>query len=63
MNKSFYDIVVPYQRLQMGKEGRLRAVICSDTVSAYVVSLCVRLFRNSFPTPMGNVECWKAVEE
>lgn len=41
MNKSFYDIVVPYQRLQMGREGRQRTVIYSDIVTAYIVSVCV----------------------
>lgn len=41
VNKSFYDIVVPYQRLQMGREGRQRTVIYSDIVTAYIVSVCV----------------------
>lgn len=61
VNKSFYDIVVPYQRLQMGREGRPRTVIYSNIVTVYVVTVCIVVFRNFFPTPMGNAECWKEV--
>lgn len=50
MNKSFYDIVVSYQRLQMGREGRLRTVIYLDIVTAYIVNVCVVMFCNCFPT-------------
>lgn len=41
VNKSFYDIVAPYQRLQMGREGRQRTVIYSDIVRAYSPSIPV----------------------
>lgn len=56
VNKSFYDIVVPYQRLQMGREGRQRTVIYSDIVAAYIVSVCIVMFHNCFPTRTGKTE-------
>lgn len=34
----------------MGREGRLRTVIYSDIVTAYIVSVCVVMLCNCFPT-------------